>query len=203
MEAISPTRGLRERKKQKTRETIVKVALELFAEQGYDQTTITDIANAAEVSRRTVFAYFPSKEDILFHDQPRREEHLAHALRERPEDATALDAAREFIVGSLTPDDPANALRKSIIVSDKALQRSARARLAPLERLIVEGLAEDLHTGPDDLRPKIIAAALIAAFETLHDPDAAPAPYSRDQAMAVIEEVMRFLHAGLEELRHP
>ena len=95
--------GLRERKKQKTRETIVKVALELFAEQGYERTTIAEIADAADVSPRTIFAYFASKEDILFSDLTEIEERLAQALRERPEGTTALDALREFIVGSLTP----------------------------------------------------------------------------------------------------
>ena len=99
MEAFSPSPGLRERKKQKTRDTIITVALERFAEQGYEHTTIAEIADAAEVSPRTIFAYFPSKEDIVFYDQLQVQENLARALRERPEGATALDALREFIFG--------------------------------------------------------------------------------------------------------
>jgi AcrR family transcriptional regulator len=200
MEALTRLPGLRERKKQKTRDTIIKIALELFAEHGYEQTTISQIADAAEVSRRTVFAYFPTKEDIFFFDQPQLEEGFARALRERPEGATALDAARDFIVGSLIPD-PTKALRKKIIASEPALQRGPRARLAPLERLMVHALAEDLDAGPDDIRPKIIAAALTAAFESLHDPNAPPESYTPEQATAVIDEVMRFLRGGLEALR--
>src|SRR5581483_8318549 len=61
--------GLRERKKQQTRERIARVALHLFAERGYDQTTLADIAEAAEVAPRTIFAYFENKEDILLCDE--------------------------------------------------------------------------------------------------------------------------------------
>jgi AcrR family transcriptional regulator len=163
MEISSPSPGLRERKKQKTRDTIIKVALELFAERGYEQTTIAEIADAAEVSPRTIFAYFPSKEDILFCNLPEAQERLAQALRERPEGATALDALRDFIAGSLSPDRN-EGLRRRILASDENLLRSKRARFAPFEQLMVEAIAEDLHAGPDDIRPQIVAAALTAAF---------------------------------------
>ena len=156
MEAGSPTDirpGLRERKKQKTRETIIKVALELFADQGYEQTTIAEIADAAEVAPRTIFAYFPSKEDILFYDSAEIQERLAHALRERPDGTTALDALREFIFGSLAPDST-KALRKCIVTSDETLQRSERARYAPLEQLMAEAIAEDLNAGPTTSGPR-------------------------------------------------
>ncbi len=63
---MSSPPGLRERKKAKTRDTIVRVALGLFAEQGYGQTTIAQIAEGADVSPRTVSTYFPAKEDIVF-----------------------------------------------------------------------------------------------------------------------------------------
>ena len=201
METSLPAAGLRERKKRKTRDTIVSVAAELFAQQGYEKTTIAEIADAAEVSPRTIFAYFPSKEDILFCDFPEMEERLAQALRERPEGATALDALREFIVGSLVPDR-AGLVRKSIVASDEALQRSVRARLAVLEELMVGAIAEDLHAGPDDIRPRIVAAALTAAFTAVHDPAASPVPKSPEEAMAKIDDVMGFLRGGLEALRH-
>ena len=60
--------GLRERKRQRTRETIARVALELFDRQGFQETTIAQIAEAADVSPRTVSAYFPHKEDLAFPD---------------------------------------------------------------------------------------------------------------------------------------
>jgi AcrR family transcriptional regulator len=205
MEAGNPTEarpGLRERKKQRTRETIINVAMELFAERGYEHTTIAEIADAAEVSPRTIFAYFPTKEDIVFCDLPDVQERLARALRERPEGATALDALRDFIAASFGPD-PTRELRKRIVAHDETLRRSERARFAPFEQLMVEAIAEDLHAGPDDIRPQIVAAALIAAFSAVHDPDPAiePEPLSADQAMAVIDDVMSFLRGGLDALR--
>jgi AcrR family transcriptional regulator len=195
--------GLRERKKQKTRDTIIKVARKLFAEQGYEQTTIAEIAEIAEVSPRTIFAYFSSKEDILFYDLIEIQERLAQALRERHEGTTALDALHEFIVGLLTPDS-AQALRKRIVASDETLQRNERARYGPLEQLMAEAIAEDLHAGPGDIRPKIAAAAMFAAFDALQDSNSAapPQPFSLDQASAVIDDVIRFLRGGLEALAH-
>jgi AcrR family transcriptional regulator len=200
MEATTPRAGLRERKKQKTRDTIIDVALELFAKQGYEHTTIAEIADAAEVSRRTIFTYFPSKEDILFYDLTEVEEHLEQALRERPEGTTALDVLREFIVGSLTPDS-AQVLRKCIVADDEMLKRNERARYAPLERLMAKAIAEDLDTTVDDIRPQIVAGSIFAAFNTLHDPAAPPEPFSPEHAMRVIDDVIGFLRGGLEALR--
>lgn len=195
--------GLRERKKQKTRETIIEVALELFAERGYEKTTIAEIADAAEVSPRTIFAYFPSKEDILFCDMPEIQERLAQVLRDRPEEATALDALRDFIAGSLSPENEGRnvALRRRIVVAgNETLRRNERARLAPFEQLMAEAIAEDLHAGPDDLRPRMVAAALVTAFSAIHehDPVTSPELVSPEQVMAVIDDVMGFLRGGLE-----
>src|SRR4029077_2252298 len=92
--------GLRERKKQRTRETRPRAAHELFAERGYHATTLPEIAEAADVSTRTIFAYFPSKEDILFSDFPEMKEALTQALAERPEGVEALETVREFILSS-------------------------------------------------------------------------------------------------------
>ncbi len=175
------------------------MALELFAERGYERTTIAEIADAAEVSPRTIFAYFPSKEDILFYDLPEIQERLADALRERPEGATALDALREFILES---PDRSRMLRKRIVASDEALRRNELARFAPMWQLTIEAIAEDLHTGPEDIRPHIVAAALAAAFNAVHGTTASPESRSPQHASEVIDDVMAFLRGGLEALRH-
>src|ERR1700739_596810 len=103
--------GLRERKKQQTREKIARVALELFAERGYDETTLADIAEAADVAPRTIFAYFESKEDILFCDECVFLARLAQMLETRPPGTTTIDAIREFF-GSIEPPDEEAKLRK-------------------------------------------------------------------------------------------
>src|SRR6266487_1106950 len=97
---MNPRAGLRERKKQRTRETIARAAHELFAERGYHATTLPDIAEAADVSTRTIFAYFPSKEDILFSDFPLMKGALGQALAERPDGEDALETVRKFILSS-------------------------------------------------------------------------------------------------------
>src|ERR1700730_9325068 len=127
--------GLRERKKQQTREKIAQVALQLFAERGYDHTTLAEIAEAADVSPRTIFAYFESKEDILFCDEPVLYERLERTLPERPPGATTVDALRQF-VSSMSGADESTKLRKRIIGANKGLRLSERARTAPLERLV-------------------------------------------------------------------
>src|ERR1700692_949805 len=101
--------GLRERKKQQTRETIARVALELFAARGYDHTTLAEVADAADVSTRTIFAYFQSKEDILFCDEPARFETLKQTLEQRRPGVTTIDVLRELIAG---PADEYDHLRK-------------------------------------------------------------------------------------------
>src|ERR1700693_1670095 len=113
--------GLRERKKQQTRETISRVALELFAERGYDHTTLAEIAEAADVSPRTIFAYFESKEDILFCDDPVMFERLRDTLEQRPAGATTVDALREFVSSFDKYDEPTR-LRKRIIGANEGLR---------------------------------------------------------------------------------
>jgi AcrR family transcriptional regulator len=205
MEAGQPTEvrpGLRERKKQKTRETIVNVALELFCKQGYEQTTIAEIADAAEISPRTIFAYFPSKEDILFSDIPERHERFAQTLEGRAAGVTALDALREIIAESLDLG-PIALLRKRIVAWDQTLQRSQRARAAPFEQMIVEAIAKDLRAGPDDIRPQMVAAALMAAVSAIRDRDLADPsePLSSDQKTAAVDDVIGFVRGGLEALK--
>jgi AcrR family transcriptional regulator len=194
--------GLRERKKQQTRETIGRVALQLFADRGYDQTTLADIADAADVSPRTIFAYYQSKEDILFCDEPSFYERLEQTLKQRPPGSTTVDALRDFLSVFGPPDDQAM-LRKRIIGANQGLRLSERARSAPLEQLVAESIAVDLGAGPDDIRPLLIAASVTAAFSAVRDrlEEGSAEPISHEEARGVLDEVLEFLRGGLEALQ--
>jgi AcrR family transcriptional regulator len=194
--------GLRERKKLQTRETIARVALQLFAERGYEQTTLAEIADAADVSKRTIFAYFQSKEDILFCNEPAFFKQLQETLEQRPPGATTVDALRDFLSSVEQADDDAK-LRKRIIHTDEALRLSERARFARLEQLIADSIAKDLDAAPDDVRPPLVAASITAAFTTMRDRLEAESgeQISHEQAMAILDEVLEFLSGGLEALR--
>jgi AcrR family transcriptional regulator len=198
---MDETAGLRERKKQRTREAITRAALELFAEGGYDATTLADIAEAADVSTRTIFAYYPSKEDILFCDFAVTRDALALALAERPAGEDALATLRNFIVSGEHEKSELQQKIQRIIESDQTLASHMRARIAQLQELLAAAIAEDLGAGPDDLRPHVAAASLTAAFEALERHGRGqPPPQSANEIAAAIDPIISFVRAGLQSL---
>ncbi|MFF1447231.1 TetR family transcriptional regulator [Streptomyces sp. NPDC058274] len=90
--------GLRERKKQRTRDALLRAALELFTTKGYEQTTVDEIAEAVDVSQRTFFRYFAGKEEAAFAVQDMTEAHFVQALRERPPHEAPLEALRRAVL---------------------------------------------------------------------------------------------------------
>jgi AcrR family transcriptional regulator len=202
----SPQPGLRERKKQRTRETIAHAAHELFAERGYHATTLPEIAEAADVSTRTIFAYFPSKEDILFSDFAAMKEALAQALAERPEGQDALETVRQFILSlhGAEKSDLDEELRLCV-ESDETLRNHLRARIAQLEELIAPAIAKDLDAPENDVRPQVVAASLTAAFNVLSERGGGTKNKSKSAAdlAAAIDPVITFLRGGLEAVKEP
>jgi len=195
--------GLRERKKLRTRETISRVAIELFVERGYHATTLAEIAEAADVSTRTIFAYYPSKEDILFCDFPALLDAVAHALRERPAGKDALETIRDFILAMPHGGkDELDEQLHAIVKSDATLRSHMRARMVQLQDLVAAAVAEDIGADADDLRPHVVAASLIAAFEVMseRDPAKGAKPQSPEEIAAVIDPVIAFVRGGLEAL---
>src|SRR5919198_6745119 len=90
--------GLRERKKQRTRQLLADTARQLFSERGFENVSVAEIARAAEVSQATVFNYFPSKEDLVYSGLETFEEQLLTAIRDRPRGQTVVEAFRNFIL---------------------------------------------------------------------------------------------------------
>src|SRR3954465_13937246 len=112
---MSGAEGLRERKKQRTRQTIARVALDLFAENGFHRTTIKQVAEAADVAPRTVSGYFPSKEELVFPDQHLVFGELERRLTQRGPEETTAAALRAWIgwllqeIEDTDPDEPRGA----------------------------------------------------------------------------------------------
>jgi AcrR family transcriptional regulator len=191
--------GLRERKKRETREALARAGLELFAERGYDETTLAEIAEAAGVSTRTIFAYFPSKEDILFSTMQAMLEELARALAERPAGTDALSALREFILSSAHGKTELDHKLGRAIACDATLSSHMRARISQVQDVLAAAIADDLGVGPDDLRPQVAAASLTAAFEVLEQHDRAPwKEPTPEEIAAAIDPIISFVRAGLQ-----
>jgi AcrR family transcriptional regulator len=165
-----PAVGLRERKKLRTRAQLTEAALRLFSERGFDATTIEDIVEEVEVSPRTFFRYFDSKEDVVigFFDDLGKE--LRAMLAARPPEESPFTAIRRAL-GSLVDLYTAQANR---VIAAKRLAHDTpaiRARLLDKHARWENGVAEELAARlgadlDDDPRPRLIAAVALAAFST-------------------------------------
>lgn len=191
--------GLREQKKQRTRETILRVARELFAQRGYHGTTVVGIAEAAGISKATLFSYFSSKEDILFADAAAFRETLALALAARPEGASVLDALRDFVVANLADLAERAALRERLLAEDEQLRSHYRARVSEVEDVVAAAIAGELGRDARDLQPRLAAAAVVAAL-TVATSAVRPGAGS-PEPLAVIDETVAFLRGGLDAIR--
>jgi len=169
-----PPVSLRERKKQATRRLLRRAALDLVAERGLANVTVEDIAEAAEVSPRTFFNYFPSKEAALFGGQdPDRAATLRDQLASRPPGEPVLDGLRTVLAEDAQGmadelrslgGDPREALRRMKAARNDPHVRAAHAaQMARIERAIAEGLATRLGADQEtDPYPSVLAAAAVA-----------------------------------------
>jgi AcrR family transcriptional regulator len=93
--------GLRERKKARTRQIIAAAAARLFAERGYEQVAVSDVAREAQVSEQTVYNYFPTKDQLVTDRDQLVQDELCRLIRARPADTTPAAAIREFVLDSV------------------------------------------------------------------------------------------------------
>jgi AcrR family transcriptional regulator len=172
--------GLRERKKQRTRDLIAATARRLFAERGFDRVTVAEIAREADVAEKTVYNYFPTKEDLFYSRLEAFEEKLLDALRARPAGQTVVEAFRAFMLAQ-------RGLHGKL---DAEAARAARDELRTVTRIITESpallareqqvfdryteslarlLAAETGTRLGDVEPWVTAHALVGVHRTLID----------------------------------
>ncbi len=165
--------GLRERKKLATRQAIADVAGRLFTERGYDNVTVAEIAEAANVSTKTVFNYFPTKESIFFDEDVLMEEAMIRTVRDRAPGESIYDAIRRLMTRDMRPpggDGPASDADRTAAIAEHArvfaqapaLQAYAVNMFTRHEETLARLIADDLGTAKTDMMPRVVAAALLA-----------------------------------------
>lgn len=170
--------GRRERKKQRTREALIDAAFRLFAEKGFDATTVEEIADAVDVSSRTFFRYFASKEDVALTFQEEQQHAVLAALAERPPDEPIMTALRHAAVGIARACesgdlgfDPERFQCLMELRSDSPALMAGSLELAQKKQIAVtQAVAARLGMDPaTDLRPHVVASSVVCAFQAAAD----------------------------------
>ncbi|AZM45678.1 TetR family transcriptional regulator [Streptomyces sp. WAC 06738] len=164
----TPVPGLRERKKQRTRRLLSETAVRLFLERGYDAVSVAEVAAAAEVSKPTLFRYFPSKEDLVLHRFADHQDEAARVVTARAEGESPLAALRRNFLDGLERRDPVTGLcdDPAVIAYQRLLYGtpSLVARLAGWQERSERVLADAL--GGPAVRARL-AAGQIAAVQRI------------------------------------
>jgi AcrR family transcriptional regulator len=206
-----------ERRKRRTRQAIQKAALGLFAERGYRDTTISDIAERAEVAPRTVTVHFPAKEELLLDAEPFTLDSLTERLSARRPHESALEALRDWMATTMTEVESSaseldgrfwerRALRAHIINTEPELRGRSRASYYPFERALAEAIGKDLGQSGNSLIPRIAALSAVAGLRELYESDEAQAlaaPPSAAELLELVDSVIGFARAGIEGGERP
>ncbi|WP_010063582.1 TetR family transcriptional regulator [Streptomyces globisporus] len=202
--------GLRERKKRLTYQAVSDAAITMFLERGFDKVSVAEVAAAADISKPTLFRYFPAKEDLVLHRFADHEDEAARVVTGRAPDETPLDALRRHFLDGLDRRDPVTGLcdvpqvlaflrllygTPSLVARLHAYQGRSEAALA---RALGGGLSDRLAAG------QIIAVLRILAMENWRRTDAGE---SADRvyagAVQAAEEAFVQLRTGLEPPSRP
>jgi AcrR family transcriptional regulator len=193
--------GLRERKKARTRASLREHALRLFREQGYQATTVEQIAAAAEVSPSTFFRYFPTKEDLVLQDDV--DVRMMEAIQQQPSGVgpiAAMRAAMREVLGSYSPEDLAvvnETTRLSMTVPE--IRARAMDEFARTITVISETLAKRVGRSADDIAVRTAAGAIIGVVMSIAMPwrDGPGEGQSMEKMFAEIDQALGLLEAGL------
>ncbi|SHE77256.1 TetR/AcrR family transcriptional regulator [Streptoalloteichus hindustanus] len=164
--------GLRERKKRRTREHISGVATRLFHERGFDQVTVAEVAEAANVSRMTVFNYFPRKEDLYLDRYEEIWDRYLDAIRRRGQGESVFDAVHRMLVDLTERGDPLSAVFEgvhefwAVVTESEALRARVRERREEMETVLAEAIARETGRPAHDPTARLAAAAVCAVSWT-------------------------------------
>lgn len=159
------TEGRRETKRRQTRERIEEAAMSLFLERGFDNTTIEEIAERAEVSKRSFFDYFPTKEEVVFAWQDGFADHLMAAIASRPAEEPAVRAVQYGLVSAITAATDGRALALAeLIRCTPVLKARDQLKYAKLELKLTEALKARSRSDEERLRMRLLAAVVIGAL---------------------------------------
>jgi AcrR family transcriptional regulator len=189
--------GLRERKKLKTRIAIRRATYRLIDEQGYDATTVEQIAAAAEVSPSTVFRYFPTKEDIVLTDE--YDPIMETVLRARPADEPPLESLRTILTGAVAAileNEPEEMrVRTRLMLEVPALRARLTENMAETSQLLARPVADRAGREPDDLEVRVFTAAVMAALREalIHWGERG----QQDDLIALVNRTLDVLEGGL------
>ena len=169
---MSTEPGLRERKKERTRQLIRDTAVRLFMERSFEGVTVAEIARAADVSEATVFNHFPSKEDLVYGQMEAFEQELLDAVRNRPPGTSALAAYAGFVFsirGLIAEPQGQEQIAgwARLVTNSQALVSREHEVFAHNTEALAELLAEETGAHPDDLTPWVAANALVGLHRAL------------------------------------
>ena len=164
-EVVGSPPGLRERKRQQTRERLSRAAMALFLERGFEATTLDDIAAAADISRRSFFHYFESKEDVVFAWQEESTAALIAAVAGRPASESMLAAAENAISAMARQLEPGEAMAMAQLKRDNpALQARDQVKYEKLERALAEALGKRAGHKTEKLAARLVAMIATGAM---------------------------------------
>lgn len=157
--------GLRERKRQQTRERLTRAAMALFLERGFEATTLDDIAAAADISRRSFFHYFDSKEDVVFAWHEEITAALVAEIAARPASESMLAAAENAIAAMVRQIEPGETIAMARLKRDNpALQARDQVKYEQLERALAEALARRAGHKAEKLGARLVAMIATGAM---------------------------------------